>query len=248
MTVEITEIRIKLMEGSEDRLRAFCSITIDQSFVVRDLKIIDGTNGPFVAMPSRKLTGHCTKCGQKNHLRASFCNQCGSRVPHLSSSGDHAQKLYADVAHPINSECREMIQDAVISEFQHELSRSNQPGYRSRYDDDFDAGEYDEADYTDAPAAAARDGSGFGSGLHDKTPAAKPAPRVDRQVRRVDGEVIARGDQGQTKEAVPKPHFQDGRGGSRGSSVSVTPSDRGGAADQAESGEDDDGFGSGIFD
>ncbi|MEP1643096.1 septation protein SpoVG family protein, partial [Rhodopirellula bahusiensis] len=36
--MEITEIRIKLMESSEDRLRAFCSITIDQSFVVRDLK------------------------------------------------------------------------------------------------------------------------------------------------------------------------------------------------------------------
>jgi len=37
--MEITEVRIKLMEESEDRLRAFCSITIDQCFVIRDLKI-----------------------------------------------------------------------------------------------------------------------------------------------------------------------------------------------------------------
>lgn len=136
--MEITEIRIKLMEGSEDRLRAFCSITIDNAFVVRDLKIIDGTNGPFVAMPSRKLTGHCQRCNHKNHLRATYCNHCGVRLQ--LDSGDHydsPQKLYADVAHPINSDSRELIQNAVITEFEAELSRCQQPGYRSRYDDDF---------------------------------------------------------------------------------------------------------------
>ncbi|MDM4015506.1 SpoVG family protein [Roseiconus lacunae] len=141
--MEITEIRIKLMESSEDRLRAFCSITIDGCFVVRDLKIIDGSNGPFVAMPSRKLTGHCDRCHQKNHLRANYCNHCGAKLS-FDSEGllDSPQKLYADVAHPINSACRELIQDAVIDEFEAELSRYNQPGYRSRYDDEFsDAGE-----------------------------------------------------------------------------------------------------------
>lgn len=137
--MEITEIRIKLMEESEDRLRAFCSITIDNCFVVRDLKIIDGTSGPFVAMPSRKLAGHCQRCGYKNHLRAAYCNHCGAKQ---SLAGDAAvdspQKLYADVAHPINSECREMIQNAVLAEFEAELQRAAQPGYRSRYDDEFD--------------------------------------------------------------------------------------------------------------
>ncbi len=152
--MEITEVRIKLMEGSEDRLRAFCSITIDQSFVIRDLKIIDGSHGPFVAMPSRKLTGHCNRCGSKNHLRATFCNQCGAKLQ-SGSPVDAPQKLYADVAHPINSECREMIQNAVVDEFQAELQRAAQPNYRSRYDDEFDAGDYDEADYSSADSAAA---------------------------------------------------------------------------------------------
>lgn len=137
--MEITEIRIKLMEDSEDRLRGFCSITIDNCFVVRDLKIIDGTNGPFVAMPSRKLTGHCHRCGHKNHLRANYCNQCGAKLNMAAESDfDSPQKLYADVAHPINSECRELIQSAVVAEFERELARSREPGYRSRYDDDFD--------------------------------------------------------------------------------------------------------------
>lgn len=140
--MEITEVRIKLMESSEDRLRAFCSITIDDSFVVRDLKIIDGTSGPFVAMPSRKLSGHCQRCHHKNHLRAGYCNHCGVKLQFESGSDyDSPQKLYADVAHPINSECREMIQNAVIREFEAELARSNEPGYRSRYDDDFDQAE-----------------------------------------------------------------------------------------------------------
>jgi stage V sporulation protein G len=130
------------MESSEDRLRAFCSITIDESFVVRDLKIIDGTNGPFVAMPSRKLSGHCQRCHHKNHLRAGYCNNCGVKLKFESGGEyDSPQKLYADVAHPINSECREMIQNAVIEEFEAELARSNEPGYRSRYDDDFDQAE-----------------------------------------------------------------------------------------------------------
>ena len=133
--MEITEIRIKLMEESEDRLRAFCSITLDDSFVIRDLKIIDGSAGVFVAMPSRKLTSNCHRCRHKNQVRASYCNYCGSKQ--RSNGNDGGSKLYADVAHPINSECREMIQSAVLDEFENELDRSQQPGYRSRYDDEF---------------------------------------------------------------------------------------------------------------
>ena len=81
--MEITEVRIKLMDdnsGSNERLQAFCSITFDDMFVIRDLKIIDGATGPFVAMPSRKLSGHCPRCGYKNHLRAAYCNQCGVKL------------------------------------------------------------------------------------------------------------------------------------------------------------------------
>ncbi len=138
--MEITEVRVKLMEDSDDRLQAFCSITFDDCFVVRDLKIIEGSSGPFVAMPSRKLTSHCSSCGCKNHLRAQYCNQCGSRLREDRTLRDQEgrAKLYADIAHPINSECREMIQKRVIAEFEAELERSRQPGYVSRYDDEYD--------------------------------------------------------------------------------------------------------------
>jgi stage V sporulation protein G len=138
--MEITEVRIKLMEDSDDRLQAFCSITFDNAFVVRDLKIIDGTNGPFVAMPSRKLTSHCHQCGSKNHLKAAYCNQCGARQreERLVRDAEGRAKLYADIAHPINSSCREMIQTRVIAEFRNEQERAKQPGYVSKYDDDYD--------------------------------------------------------------------------------------------------------------
>jgi stage V sporulation protein G len=142
--VEITEVRVKLMEDGSDRLKAFCSITFDDCFVIRDLKIIEGTSGPFVAMPSRKLTSHCPECGCKNHLRADFCNQCGLELPRDRAGRDDEgrAKLYADIAHPINSECREMIQDRVIKEFEAELERAQEPGYVSRYDEfDFDGPE-----------------------------------------------------------------------------------------------------------
>jgi len=140
--VEITEVRIKLMDEPGERLKAFCSITFDDCFVVRDLKIIEGTSGPFVAMPSRKLTAHCSNCRAKNHLRATFCNQCGERLKENQAVKDEEgrAKLYADIAHPINSSCREMIQDRVIRAFVEEKERAKEPNYVSSYDD-FDSEE-----------------------------------------------------------------------------------------------------------
>jgi stage V sporulation protein G len=175
--VEISEIRIKLMEGSEDRLRAFCSVTIDNCFVVRDLKIIEGASGPFVAMPSRKLTGHCQRCNYKNHLRATHCNHCGVKLQLVGDAGyDSPQKLYADVAHPINSECRELIQNAVITEFEAELSRCQQPGYRSRYDDDFGN---EDVDTTAVAESDAKPSSGPPRPHFIDRPKEKPATRDD---------------------------------------------------------------------
>jgi stage V sporulation protein G len=135
--VEITEVRVKLMDEPGERLQAFCSITFDDAFVVRDLKVIEGATGPCVAMPSRKLTAHCPQCGCKNHLRAGHCNQCGARLREQPAVKDEEgrAKLYADIAHPINSTCREMIQHRVISAFEEEKARSHLPGYVPSYDD-----------------------------------------------------------------------------------------------------------------
>ena len=137
--MEITEVRIKLMESAEDRLRGFCSITFDDCFVVRDLKIIEGNNGPFVAMPSRKLTSNCFKCRSKNHLRANYCNHCGNRLKNENIQHDTGgrAKLYADIAHPVNATCREMIQNRVVAELNKELELSSEPGYSSRYDEEY---------------------------------------------------------------------------------------------------------------
>lgn len=134
--MEITEVRIKLVEHAAERLLAFCSITIDGAFVVRDLKIIGGPSGPFVAMPSRKLSAHCHACGFKNPLRAGYCNQCGKKQAEQPPprDDDGRLRLYADIAHPINAACRERLQQRVVTEYEAELVRSREPGYASRYD------------------------------------------------------------------------------------------------------------------
>lgn len=130
--MNITEVKIKLMNNRSDRLRAFCSITVDNDFVIRDLRIIEGAKGTFVAMPSRKLTDKCQKCGTKNHLRARFCNNCGFRLNEdRAVAGPKARaKFHVDIAHPINSRCRQEIQEKVLSSFQDELERSKLPGYK----------------------------------------------------------------------------------------------------------------------
>lgn len=145
----ITEVRIKLCEENNERLLAFCSITFDNAFVVRDLKLIEGTRGMFVAMPSRKLTDRCGNCGSKNHLRSRFCNQCGHRLDEnrASRDADGRTKLHADIAHPIHSGAREMVQAAVLRAFHDEKEKAKLPGYVCRYDD------YD-SDFEEADAAA----------------------------------------------------------------------------------------------
>jgi stage V sporulation protein G len=146
--VVITEVRIKLVEENNERLQAFCSVTFDNAFVIRDLKIIEGTKGSFVAMPSRKLTDRCPGCGSKNHLRARYCNQCGHKLDENRAVRDAEgrAKLHADIAHPINSACREVIQSAVLRSYSEERERSKQPGYVCTYDD------YD-SDYEDTLGA-----------------------------------------------------------------------------------------------
>lgn len=138
--MNITEVRVKMLDDSSERLLAFCSVTIDDAFVIRDLKIIDGATGPFVAMPSRKLTDKCRKCGFKNHLRARFCNECGLRLNENRAPRDEDGriKLHADVAHPINAESRDAIEEAVIEAYNREVDLVEDPNYTPKDDDIFD--------------------------------------------------------------------------------------------------------------
>src|SRR5688572_10210486 len=145
MAMQLTEIRINLCGGPAParparpqqggRLRAFCSLTFDDTFVIRDVKLIDGNDGLFLAMPSRKLMDHCPGCGDKNHLRARYCNNCGGRLDedrylrYRSGNGGSRLKLHADIAHPINADCRRQIEQAVFRAYEQELDRSQQPGY-----------------------------------------------------------------------------------------------------------------------
>lgn len=80
--MNITEVRAKRIDG-DNRLVGIAAITIDNCFVVHELRIIEGKNGLFVAMPSRKMP-----------------------------NGD-----YKDVAHPINSETRAMIEQIVLETY-----------------------------------------------------------------------------------------------------------------------------------
>jgi stage V sporulation protein G len=81
--MNITEVRVRKVE-SEGKTRAFASITFDNSFVVHDLRIIEGDRGLFVAMPSRRMP-------------------------------DGERK---DIAHPLNNQMRDQIQERVLQEYE----------------------------------------------------------------------------------------------------------------------------------
>ena len=83
----MTITEVKVFPVNEDRLKAYVSITLDECFVIRDLKVIQGTGGLFVAMPSKKR-----KDGQ-----------------------------FRDIAHPLNQETRNMIENSVFDAYEKEL-------------------------------------------------------------------------------------------------------------------------------
>lgn len=138
--MKITEIRVKLTMDPRNKLKGYCSVTLDNAFVIRDLKIIEGNKGPFVAMPSRKLADRCPHCGGKNWLTAAYCNQCGKKLDPNRAPRDNRgrAKLHADLAHPINSACRIELHRAVVRAFAEELDRSKAKDYVPVDFDDFD--------------------------------------------------------------------------------------------------------------
>lgn len=144
----ITEIRVKLLSNTADRLRGFASITVDNCLVIRDLKIIEGSNGLFVAMPSRKLCDRCPSCAAKNHLRARFCNECGARLQEKRGRLDERgrPRLYADIAHPIHQDARDFVQGDVIRAYREEIERSKEEGYVGVTFDDLDYDYLEESD------------------------------------------------------------------------------------------------------
>ncbi len=80
--MQITDVRVRKVE-KEGKMKAVVSITIDDEFVVHDIKVIDGEKGLFIAMPSRK-----------------------------ASDGE-----YRDIAHPINSDTRQKIQQLILDAY-----------------------------------------------------------------------------------------------------------------------------------
>ena len=124
--MEITEVRVSLRDGGNRKLKAYATITFDNAFVVRNVKVIEGNKGLFVAMPSRKMRESCPKCNFKNAVRSKFCNQCGSslpvteRKPLVEGVNSPQQSEHKDIAHPITLECREYIQKKVLNAYEAE--------------------------------------------------------------------------------------------------------------------------------
>ena len=146
--MEISEIRIKLLANQRDKLRAFASMTIENCLVIRDLKVIDGPAGLFVAMPSRKLMDRCPECSAKNPLRARFCNECACPLEVHREDRDLRGKprLYADITHPIHQGARDYVQGKILAAYRAELERSQQAGYVAHDFDDLDYHAYEEAE------------------------------------------------------------------------------------------------------
>ncbi len=116
--MEITETRISHIENPNSRLRAYASITFDNVFVVRDIRIIEGKNGLFIAMPSKRMQRSCTKCGFKNPTTNRYCGSCGQNIEINGGLQTPVALQYVDLAHPISTEFRDYLQQRVLEAYQ----------------------------------------------------------------------------------------------------------------------------------
>jgi len=126
--MEITEVRVFLKDSPDKKLKAYATVTFDNAFVVRNIKVIEGTSGLFIAMPSRKIKQPCVKCGFKNELRSKYCNQCGTQLPLTSrpvspEAPNSAQLEHKDIAHPITQSFREYLQKRVLEVYEQEKTK-----------------------------------------------------------------------------------------------------------------------------
>ena len=136
--MEITEVRVLLKDSPDKKLKAYATITFDDVFVVRNIKVIEGTAGAFIAMPSRKVKHACPKCGFKNELRSKYCNQCAQALPieintQSAPGARNAQDVGAsqaehkDIAHPITQAFREHLQTKVLEAYEQEKKKIEHP-------------------------------------------------------------------------------------------------------------------------
>ena len=127
--MEITEVRIILKESSDNKLKAYATVTFDNVFVVRDIKVIQGGTGLFIAMPSRKVKQACPKCSFKNELRSKYCNQCAQVLPveispQRTEDAPSSQAEHRDIAHPITQSFRESLQEKVLQAYNQEKAKT----------------------------------------------------------------------------------------------------------------------------
>ncbi|MDO8489601.1 MAG: septation protein SpoVG family protein [Candidatus Omnitrophota bacterium] len=126
--MEITEVRVILKDSPDKKLKAYATVTFDNVFVVRDIKVIEGASGLFIAMPSRKVKHACPKCAYKNELRSKYCNQCAAPLP-VEAIMQHAEDMPAsqtshkDIAHPITQSFRESLQKRVLEVYTQEKGK-----------------------------------------------------------------------------------------------------------------------------
>ena len=106
-------------------------MTFDNCFVVRNIKVIQSSNGLFIAMPSRKVKLSCEKCHFRNEAGSKFCNHCAAAIaPHESSNvrGEDAKAEHRDIAHPVTKEFREYLQTKVLEAYQKEAKEGGKQG------------------------------------------------------------------------------------------------------------------------
>jgi len=141
--MNITEVKVYIKEGADKKLKAYATIAIDNVFVVRNIKVIDGNKGLFVAMPSRRMRESCPKCNHKNVIRSKFCNQCAAALPvrprpefnaDAHSAGERESE-HRDIAHPITSDCREYIQKKVLEAY--DVEKAKAPSHRTEKEEVF---------------------------------------------------------------------------------------------------------------
>ena len=124
--MQITNIQIHLIPENKNNLLGFAVIEFDHCFIIKDVKILNGSKGMFVGMPSKKICDRCPKCHSKNPLISRFCGNCAYSLGEYRHDASSNPSVHADIAHPVTNEFRLYLEELILNEYNYQLQREKE--------------------------------------------------------------------------------------------------------------------------
>jgi stage V sporulation protein G len=124
----VTEVTLIISNDEivkRDGVLAFATLVLEESLVVRDIKVMERSGVIFLGMPSKKIKDRCPNCSCKNQVTDKYCHECGTR----RDRSNQPSRIHTDVAFPINQDYRSYLERKIAQAYNDRVPRERRLKY-----------------------------------------------------------------------------------------------------------------------